>query len=148
MTRRSFARRVLGTTSLMVLSAAATIGAQQPAAAQSTISAGLYGGGTTLTSLALRQIFDCYAGTTVAKDDNTFSSSFTSSPPSPNLLPTSCTMVSTAVEGMFAAVGSGNGQRAYIADDPDKLFRGSPTSAPAIVKKPLLHPPLPDSDND
>jgi ABC-type phosphate transport system substrate-binding protein len=147
MTRQSFARRLLGTTSLMVLSAAATIGAQQPAAAQSTISAGLYGGGTTLTSLALRQIFDCYAGTTVAKDDNTFSSSFTSSPPSPNLLPTSCTMVSTAVEGMFAAVGSGNGQRAYIADDPDQLFRGSPTSAPAFVKKPSIHPPFRDSDN-
>lgn len=147
MTRQSFARRLLGTTSLMVLSAAATIGAQQPAAAQSTISAGLYGGGTTLTSLALRQIFDCYAGTTIANDGNTFSSSFTSSPPSPNLLPTSCTMVSTAVEGMFAAVGSGNGQRAYIADDPDQLFRGSPTSAPAIVKKPSIHPPFRDSGN-
>lgn len=147
MTRQSFARRLLGTTSLMVLSAAATIGAQQPAAAQSTISAGLYGGGTTLTSLALRQIFDCYAGATVANDGNTFSSSFTSSPPSPNLLPTSCTMVSTAVEGMFAAVGSGNGQRAYIADDPDQLFRGSPTSAPAIVKKPSIHPPFRDSGN-
>jgi ABC-type phosphate transport system substrate-binding protein len=155
MKTQSFAGRLLGTTSLVVLSAVATIAAQGPAGAQSatdsaaatSISTGVFGGGSTLSSLALRQIFDCYAGTTVANDGNTFSSSFTTSQPSPNLLPTSCTLVSTAVEGLFAAVGSGNGQRAYIADDARQLFRGSPTSAPATVKKPSAMPPFVDTAN-
>ena len=145
MTTTSFAGRLLGSTSLVVLSAAAVIGAAQPAAAQ--ISNGLYGGGSTLPSLALRQIFDCYAGTTVANDGQSFSPSFTSSPPSPNLLPTSCTQFSTTVEGLFAAVGSGNGQRAYIANDARQLFRGSPTSTPALVRKPSAKPPFRDTAN-
>ena len=51
MKKQSFARRLLGTTSLVVLSAVATVGAQ-PASAQTTISTGIYGGGTTLSSLA------------------------------------------------------------------------------------------------
>jgi ABC-type phosphate transport system substrate-binding protein len=152
MKTKSFAGRMLGTTSLAVLSAAATIGVQAPAmaqsaAAQTVISTGIYAGGSTLSSLALRQIFDCYAGTTVANDGHTFSSSFTTVAPSPNLLPTSCTLVSTAVEGLFAAVGSGNGQRAYIADDAKQLFRGTPASAPARVKKPSANPPFVDTAN-
>jgi ABC-type phosphate transport system substrate-binding protein len=144
MTKQSFGR-LLGTTSLVVLSAAACLGAVSTASAQSAISTGLYGGGSTLSSLALRQIFDCYAGTIVANDGNTFSSSFPAG--GPNILPTSCTLVSTSVEGLFAAVGSGNGQRAYIADDPRQLFRGSPTSAPAVVKKPSINPPFRDTAN-
>lgn len=147
MKTKSLAGRLLGTTSLVVLSAAAMIGSQQPTAAQTAISTGIYGGGSTLSSLALRQIFDCYAGTTIANDGQTFSPSFSTAPPSPNLLPTSCTMVSTAVEGLFAAVGSGNGQRAYIANDPQQLFRGSPDSAPAVVRKPSAKPPYRDTAN-
>jgi ABC-type phosphate transport system substrate-binding protein len=147
MTTTSFAGRLLGTTSLVVLSAAAILGMQQPAAAQSTISNGIYSGGSTLSSLALRQLFDCYAGTTVANDGQTFSPGFTTAPPSPNLLPTSCTQFSTAVEGLFAAVGAGNGQRAYIADDAHQLFRGSPDSAPALVRKPSAKPPFRDTAN-
>ncbi len=146
MTTTSFAGRLLGTTSLVVLSAAAILGAQ-PAAAQTTISSGIYGGGSTLPSLALRQIFDCYAGTTVANDGQTFSPGFSTGTPSPNLLPTSCTLVSTAIEGLFAAVGSGNGQRAYIANDAKQLFRGSPASAPALVRKPSAKPPYRDTAN-
>ncbi len=146
MTTTSFAGRLLGTTSLVVLSAVAILGAQ-PAAAQTTISTGLYGGGSTLSSLALRQIFDCYAGTTVANDGQTFSSSFSSAPPNADQLPASCTTVSTAVEGLFAAVGSGNGQRAYIADNARQLFRGSPASAPALVRKPSAKPPYRDTGN-
>ncbi|MBR0871348.1 substrate-binding domain-containing protein [Bradyrhizobium tropiciagri] len=142
----SFAGRLLGSTSLVVLSAAAILGTQ-PAAAQTTISNGIYGGGSTLSSLALRQLFDCYAGTTVANDGQTFSPAFTIAPPSPNLLPTSCTQFSTPVEGMFAAVGAGNGQRAYVANDPRQLFRGSPDSAPALVRKPSAKPPFRDSAN-
>ncbi|WP_315833194.1 substrate-binding domain-containing protein [Bradyrhizobium prioriisuperbiae] len=143
MTTTSFAGRLLGSTSLVVLSAAAVIGAAQPAAAQT----GLYGGGSTLPSLALRQIFDCYEGATLANDGQTFSPGFTFSPPSPNQLPTSCTLVSTSVEGLFAAVGSGNGQRAYIANDARQLFRGSPDTAPALVRKPSAKPPYRDTAN-
>ncbi|MDI4235726.1 substrate-binding domain-containing protein [Bradyrhizobium sp. Arg237L] len=143
MTKRSFAGRLLGSTSLVVLSAVAVIGAAQPAAAQT----GLFGGGSTLPSLALRQIFDCYEGATLANDGQTFSPGFTFSPPSPNLLPTSCTQFSTTVEGLFAAVGAGNGQRAYIANDPKQLFRGSPDSAPALVRKPSAKPPYRDTAN-
>lgn len=147
MTTHCFAARLLGTTSLVVLSAAATIISQTPAAAQGTIATGLYGGGSMLPSLALRQLFDCYAGTTVANDGHSFSPSFTTATPSPNLLPTSCTLVSTSVEGLFAAVGSGNGQRAYIANDPHQLFRGNPKSAPAVVKRPSINPPFRDTAN-
>ncbi|CCE11241.1 conserved exported hypothetical protein [Bradyrhizobium sp. STM 3843] len=147
MTTKCFAARLLGTTSLVVLSAVATIASQTPAAAQSTISTGLYGGGSMLPSLALRQLFDCYAGTTVANDGHSFSPSFTTAAPSPNLLPTSCTLVSTAVEGLFAAVGSGNGQRAFIANDPHQLFRGNPKSAPTVVKRPSINPPFVDTAN-
>lgn len=143
MTTTSFAGRLLGSTSLVVLSAAAMIGAAQPAAAQT----GLYGGGSTLPSLALRQIFDCYEGATLAHDGQTFSPGFTFSPPSPNQLPTSCTQFSTTVEGLFAAVGAGNGQRAYIANDARQLFRGSPTSTPALVRKPSAKPPFIDTAN-
>ena len=143
MKTKSFAERVLGTTSLVVLSAAAMIGAQQPAAAQT----GIYGGGSTLSSLALRQIFDCYAGATLANDGQAFSPSFSTATPSPNLLPTSCTLFSTSIEGLFAAVGSGNGQRAYIADDAQQLFRGSPASAPAVVRKPSAKPAFRDTAN-
>jgi PBP superfamily domain len=146
MRMHSFAGRLLGTTSVLALSAIAAIGAAQPAAAQ--ISTGLFGGGTTLSSLALRQLFDCYAGTTVAKDGLTFSSSFTTAAPSPGLLPTTCTRFSTPVEGLYAAVGSGNGQRAYITDDPHQLFRGPEFAyTPVIVRKPSVNPPFIDTGN-
>ncbi|MCC8961263.1 substrate-binding domain-containing protein [Bradyrhizobium sp. Pear76] len=143
----SFAGRLLGSTSLVVLSAAAILGTQRPAAAQTPISTGIYGGGSTLSSLALRQLFDCYAGTTVANDGQAFSPTFTFAPPTPDMLPASCTQVSTAVEGLIAAVGAGNGQRAYIANDPHQLFRGSPDSAPALVRKPSAKPPFRDTAN-
>jgi ABC-type phosphate transport system substrate-binding protein len=147
MRMHSFAGRLLGTTSVVALSAIAIIGAAQPAAAQNTISTGIFGGGTTLSSLAFRQLFDCYAGTTVANDGLTFSTSFATAAPSPGLLPATCTQFSTTVEGLYAAVGSGNGQRAYIADDPHQLFRGFPVSAPAIVRKPSYNPPFVDAGN-
>jgi ABC-type phosphate transport system substrate-binding protein len=143
---RSLAGPLLGTASLVVLSAVADLGGT-PAAAQSAISTGIYGGGSTLSSLALRQIFDCYAGTILANDGNTFSPNFTTASPSPDLLPTSCTLVSTPVDGLFAAVGTGNAQRAYIANDPRQLFRGSATSTPALVKKPSINPPFVDGAN-
>jgi ABC-type phosphate transport system substrate-binding protein len=143
----SVAGRLLGTTSVAALSAVAMIAAAQPAAAQNTISTGIFGGGTTLSSLALRQLFDCYAGTTVANDGLSFSTSFTTAAPSPGFLPATCTQFSTPVEGLYAAVGSGNGQRAYIADDPDQLFRGGANFAPVIVRNPSFNPPFIDAGN-
>jgi hypothetical protein len=191
MRKHTFAARLLGTTSVLALSAVAMIGTAQVAAAQTpivgfegstattqtaagqvsssastsvvggpvptiapivpiktnTISTGLFGGGTTLSSLILRQLFDCYAGTTVANDGVTFSTGFGTVAPTPNLLPTTCTAFSTPVEGLYAAVGSGNGQRAYIADDPRELFRGFPVFAPAIVEKPSFNPPFIDTND-
>lgn len=163
-----FAARLLGSTSLLALSAIVTIAAAQPAAAQAqvtsevsggpvspiatapapanTISTALFGGGTTLSSLALRQLFDCYAGTTVRNDGLAFSADFTTAAPSPGLLPTSCTQFSTAVEGLYAAVGSGNGQRAFITDDPRQLFRGPEFDfSPVVVRKPSVNPAFVDA---
>ncbi len=146
MKTQSFAGRLLGTTSLVVLSAAAMIGAQQPAAAQSTISTGIYGGGSTCC-----RRWRCGRSSTAMRAPlspmtrQAFSPSFTTAAPSPGLLPASCTMFSTAVEGLFAAVGSGNGQRAYIANDALQLFRGNPKSAPALVKQPSINPPFRDT---
>ncbi len=149
--RRQSMTRLLGAASTLTLSAVAVLGALLPTGAlgwrSPAISSGIYGGGTTLSSQAFRQIFDCYAGKTVANDGHSFSSSFSTAVPSPGLLPTSCTSTPTPVEGLFAAVGSGNGQRGFIANDPHEFFRGNPTSAPARVSKPSKTPPFIDSGN-
>lgn len=141
------AERLLGATSALAIASLTATGlaAFSPAAAQ--ISQGIYGGGSTLTSLAFRQAFDCYAGTTVGGDGYSFSSSFNSTTPTPGLLPATCTSVSTPVEGLYAAVGSGNGLRAWISDDPHEFFRGNPAFAPALVFKPSINPPFIDSNN-
>ncbi len=144
---QSFAGNLLSSTSILTLSAVALCGTLHPAAAQSSISTGIFGGGTTLSSQAFRQIFDCYAGTTVVNDGHSFSPSFTTAAPSPGLLPTTCTLVAAPVEGLFAAVGSGNGQRGFISDDPHEFFRGNPTSTPTVVYKPSKFPPFIDSGN-
>ena len=90
MRRKSFSR-LLGETSTLTLSAVAMLGALLPTEALSWTWPGIYGGGTTLSSQAFRQIFDCYAGKTVANDGDSFSSSFSTAAPSPGLLPASCT---------------------------------------------------------
>ncbi|WP_163284566.1 hypothetical protein, partial [Enterobacter hormaechei] len=70
--------------------------------ANAAASNGLYFGGSTLASEAFRQIFDCYTGATVGAsgwtDGFTFSSSFNANTPTPGLLPTTCTIV-TSVQG-------------------------------------------------
>jgi ABC-type phosphate transport system substrate-binding protein len=137
--------RLLGATSTLTLSAVAVLGALLPAGAQSLTSSGIYGGGTTLSSQAFRQIFDCYAGTTVANDGRSFSSSFSTAAPSPGLLPASCTSAPTPIEGLYAAVGSGNGQRGFISNDPHEFFRGTPTATPAKIERPSRNPPFVDS---
>jgi len=145
--RQQSITKLLGAASTLTLSGVAILAALSPAGAQSAISSGIYSGGTTLSSHAFRQIFDCYAGTTVANDGQSFSSSFNTAAPSPGLLPASCTSAPTPIEGLYAAVGSGNGQRGFITNNPDEFFRGHPTSAPARVRKPSKTPPFVDSGN-
>ena len=145
--RRQSMTRLLGASSTLTLSALAMLSALSPAGAQGPISSGIYSGGTTLSSRAFRQVFDCYAGTTVANDGNSFSPNFSAVAPSPGLLPASCTSVSTPIEGLFAAVGSGNGLRGFISNSPYEFFRGSSTAAPARLYKPSKTPPFIDSGN-
>lgn len=76
-----------------------------------------------MLSLTARQIFDCYHGVTLPGDGYAFSSTF----PTPGTLPTACTVgAATAIEGLYAGVGSGSGQRGFIANDPHELLQ-SPT---------------------
>ncbi|MGY3450481.1 substrate-binding domain-containing protein [Bradyrhizobium sp. USDA 4353] len=131
MTRRSSIDRLRGTASVLVLSAAAALAAAvQPAAAQTAV----YGGGSTLVSLAMRQAMDCYNAQTVTNDGYSFSSSFNATLPTPGLLPGSqdganCGQVGAlGTVGLYAAVGSGAGQRAFITNDPKQLLRGSAPS--------------------
>src|ERR1700750_2739494 len=70
----------------------------------------------------MRQLFDCYAGTTVGGDGFSFSNSFDNTLPTPGLLPNQCKSVfkKTPVQGMYAGVGSG--RRGFFADDARQLL--------------------------
>jgi ABC-type phosphate transport system substrate-binding protein len=134
---------------VVALSAVALIGTAQPSKAQ--ITQGIFTGGSTLASQAFRQIFDCYMGTLVGNDGFTFSAGFSSSPPTPGWLPTTCTASTVAVQGMYAGVGSGNGFRGYLSNTPDQWYGGTvtPTAAPANIPTPFpaATPPYTDSLN-
>jgi ABC-type phosphate transport system substrate-binding protein len=120
MQARFIPHHLLGTVSALALSATALIGsaAPQPAAA----AQGIYGGGSTLLSLAARQIFDCYHGA--------------SSPV------TTCTIGALpSVTGLYAGVGSGSGLRAFIANDAHLLLQ-SPTGL--VFPLPANPPPYVD----
>jgi phosphate transport system substrate-binding protein len=126
MKTKSFAVRLLGTTSTLALSAAAFLASTgAPANAQAT--QGLYFGGSLLAEEAFRQILDCYTGAIVSNgnaahsDGFTFSALFDPTKPTPGLLPTSCTVTST-VQGMYAGVG--DGQRGFIANNPQQWYAG------------------------
>jgi phosphate transport system substrate-binding protein len=144
MRMQSTNKRLLGTSSALVLSAAAMLSAGQPANAQ-TAANGIYMGGSTLASEAFRQVLDCYTGTAVANDG--FAS----------VLPSNCTVVST-VQGMYAGVGSGNGIRGFIANAPAQWYGGTVTAGTTIPLTPgttnfvqppfpALQPPFVDSGN-
>ena len=137
MTTRSSIGRLRGSASVLALSTVALFGAAaQPAAAQTAI----YGGGSTLVSLAMRQVMDCYNAQTVTNDGYTFSSAFSAAGPTPGLLPATAggaqcgQTAALGTVGLYAAVGSGAGQRAFITNDPKQLLRGNaPTlSLPAV----------------
>ncbi|MGY3591289.1 phosphate transport system substrate-binding protein [Bradyrhizobium sp. USDA 4341] len=132
-------RYMLGTASVLALLASSTI---TPANAQaSTATAGIYAGGSTLASEAFRQIFDCYMGGIVGSgtsypDGFAFDSSF----PARGKLPTTCTLVSVPVQGMYAGVGSGNGVRGFITNNPRQWYNGTVTpnaSANISIATPL-----------
>ena len=167
MMMQSNARRLLGTTSVLALSAAAMIGTAQPSAAQTnTIATGIFAGGSTLASLTFRQIFDCYMGQTVGTnnaptsppwDGYTFTTATTLTP---GKLPGNtvaangrlgCLNTTHAVEGMYAGVGSGNGFRGYIANSPSQWYGGTvtPTTTAAVIASPFpaALPPYKDSNN-
>ncbi len=145
MKMRTTSSNLLGTASALALAATAIIGAAapQPAAA----AQGVYGGGSTLLSLFARQIFDCYHGVTLPGDGYSFSSSFASSfswsPATPGLLPTTCTIGAlSTIEGLYAGVGSGSGQRGFIANDPHQLLQSpNTTTVPNFFPLPA-NPPL------
>jgi phosphate transport system substrate-binding protein len=139
---QSSTKYLLGTASVLALSAATFFATGVSANAAAT--QGLYLGGSTLASESFRQILDCYTGAIVSNgnaahsDGFTFSAGFVSTAPTPGLLPTSCTVTAT-VQGLYAGVGSGNGQRGYIANNPQQWYNGTvtPTSANASIVPPL-----------
>ncbi|WP_371425219.1 substrate-binding domain-containing protein [Tardiphaga sp.] len=120
MSRHFRTMRLHGTASVLALSTAALIGssAMQPANALD----GIYGGGSSLVSLAMRQIMDCYG-----------------TPLDPNANPPATCPLSPDVQGQYAAVGSGNGFRGFISNDPHQLFLGSPTPTIAMPAKPPVY---------
>jgi ABC-type phosphate transport system substrate-binding protein len=137
----TLAGRLRETSALVALSAAAIVGFATPSAAQ--ITQGIFGGGSTLASEALRQLFDCYMGRTVGGDGFTFTSSSTLKA---GQLPGTCstTTQATSVQGMYAAVGSGQGTAAYITNDPKQLMSSNSGST---LPFPNSQPPFVDSSN-
>ncbi|MCK9914443.1 substrate-binding domain-containing protein [Microbacteriaceae bacterium K1510] len=123
MKRQSSFNRLRGTVSALALSTAAMMGVSaQPAAALDEIR----GGGSSLVSLAMRQLMDCY-GTGFD------TCSFTVAP------------VDTNVQGAYAAVGSGNGFRGFISNDPKQFFLGTPVlGSTGTVTMPAVPPEFTD----
>ncbi|MBY6239910.1 substrate-binding domain-containing protein [Methylosinus sp. Sm6] len=111
--------------SLLALSTVALIAAQPAHAANS----GIFGGGSTLASLVMRQVGDCYLKKTVTGDGYTFSSSFNENTPTPGKLPNSCT--TSPILLLYGGVGSSAGLRGFVTNDPKQLFRGSVSTTTA-----------------
>lgn len=121
MSRQFRLMRLQGTASVLALSTIAVIGtsAMQPAMALD----GIYGGGSSLVSLAMRQIMDCYG-----------------TPLDPAANPPITCPFSPDVQGQYAAVGSGNGFRGFITNDPHQLFLGSPAPTTGNIAMPAKPP--------
>src|SRR5580704_4804181 len=95
--------RLRETSALVALSAATIFGCATPSAALVLTEQGIYGGGSTLASQALRQLFDCYSGKTIPSDGFTFTTSGTLKP---GFLPKTCTATTHAnpgIEALYAA---------------------------------------------
>jgi phosphate transport system substrate-binding protein len=119
MSRQLGLKRLQGTVSVLALSTAAMVGSSAMQSAQAQAPAGLFAGGSSLVSLAMRQIMDCYSGVSG---------------------PTGCSTAN--VKGLYAAVGSGNGYRGFISNDPHQFFLGTPNPT---VTMPATPPPYIDT---
>jgi ABC-type phosphate transport system substrate-binding protein len=108
---------------------------------------GVYGGGSTLASLLMRQEGDCFLGANVTGDGYSFSAAFNAALPTPAKLPVGCTAAPHPILELYAGVGSGAGLRGYISNDPKQFFRGSvkTTTAPQTVQLPADPPKFIDS---
>ncbi|MCA6120298.1 substrate-binding domain-containing protein [Bradyrhizobium sp. WSM 1704] len=145
-------KALLGTASVLALFASAA--STTPANAQaSAATRPIYFGGSTLASEAFRQIFDCYShgivgSGTAYSDGFQFGTAAT-----PGIIPTTCnTIATTQVNGLYAGVGSGNGVRGFIANNPQQWYGGTitpPGSGTATVTAylPALQPSLIDLAN-
>ena len=125
MQSNNLVKKLLGASSLAALSVGVAAVPAHQASAQDS-NAGVYGGGSSLSSNFFRQVFDCYDGQRVVGDGVTLSTTPVFTPPTtPNKLPMSCgTAQTNSVEALFASVGSGRGQQAFIADDAKQLVNG------------------------
>ncbi|WP_315833193.1 substrate-binding domain-containing protein [Bradyrhizobium prioriisuperbiae] len=151
---QSSTKHLLGTASVLAMLASAVA---TPANAAAT--KGIYFGGSTLASEAFRAIFDCYMGATVGATGWTDGFQFGVTPlPATCTNSTSNTVITLGVQGMYAGVGSGNGVRGYIANDPKQWYGGSITpsqtftltnSASTTVQPPFpaVQPPFADTLN-
>lgn len=128
-------------TSALALSVGAVIATAMLAPANAAAPAtGLWGGGGTLSSLTIRQVFDCYNGSTIANDGYATSTTL-----APGYLPTACgTAATNGLQGLYGAVGSGRGQQAFIANDALQLVNGGPNagSPNSTVSTPATKPPF------
>ncbi|MBR0871350.1 substrate-binding domain-containing protein [Bradyrhizobium tropiciagri] len=145
-------KALLGTASVLALFASAA--SITPANAQaSAATRPIYFGGSTLASEAFRQIFDCYShgivgSGTAYSDGFQFGTAAT-----PGIITTACnTITTTQVNGLYAGVGSGNGVRGYIANNPQQWYGGTinpPATGTAVTTTflPALQPSLIDLAN-
>lgn len=139
-------RRFAGTTAAVAIAAAsgAILTAGGPAlGAGPTHPTGLYAGGGSAPAQVVRQLLDCF-GNHIAGDGFVASTSFASNPPTPGLLPSSCSTpaVGTAnVEGLYSSTSVGRGQQAFLAHDATQIWNGSGTT----VSLPSVPPPYTDA---
>lgn len=135
-------RRLRASASLASL-AVALASLAVPASADPTA---IYFGGSTLASQTIRQLGDCHFSSGPIPGDGFMSSpSFTSSPPTPGLIPTNCVTVN--VDLLYAAVGSGNGFRGYISNLPDQWYGGTVNLNTMISPPPFPSVPPPFTDS-
>ncbi len=122
MARQLSSKSLSASVSVLALSVTAVIGSAsvQPAVAQ-TGADGIYGGGSSLVSLAMRQIMDCYGNP---------------------VFPGSVSCGVSSATGLYAAVGSGNGFRGFISNNPSQFNLAYDSSGNVVT--PATPPPFED----
>ncbi|QPF87796.1 substrate-binding domain-containing protein [Bradyrhizobium genosp. L] len=149
---QSSSKYLFGTASVLALlaSAGGTLPAQ---AGASAATRPIYFGGSTLASEAFRQLFDCYSHGNVGAG-TAYSDGFQiGATTGPGWITTACnTITTTQVNGLYSGVGSGNGVRGYIANNPQQWYGGTitpPASGTTTTNSflPALQPSLIDLAN-